>query len=97
MTAPPDDMIADLHATIVALRQELDERLAERDAALAREVALAEALATRTVELTTRNREFVERFEHQAATIEVLKAMSASTGDEQAGTETHRATCARTM
>ncbi len=49
---------------------------AERDAALAREAALAEALATR-------NSEFGERIEHQAATIDVLKAMSASPGDPQ--------------
>ena len=64
MTAPPDDTTTDLSAVIAALR-------AERDAALAREAALAEALARH-------NREFDERIEQQAATIDVLKAMSAS-------------------
>ena len=69
MTAPPDDTTTDLHAVIAALR-------AERDAALSEKAALAEALATR-------NSEFGERIEHQAATIDVLKAMSASPGDPQ--------------
>jgi GAF domain-containing protein len=67
MTAPPDD--TDLHAAIAALR-------AERDAALSEKAALAEALATR-------NSEYGERIEQQAATIDVLKAMSASPGDPQ--------------
>src|SRR6185503_6061027 len=67
MTAPPDDTTTDLHAVIAALR-------AERDAALAREAELAEALARR-------NTEFGERIEQQSATIDVLKAMSASPGD----------------
>ena len=48
MTAPPDDTTTDLHAVIAALR-------AERDAALAREAALAEELAARDAELATRN------------------------------------------
>src|ERR1700722_17088062 len=69
MTASPDDTTTDLHAVIAALR-------IERDAALAREAALTEALATR-------NNEFGERIEHQAATIDVLKAMSTSPGDPQ--------------
>ena len=56
---------------------------AERDAALAREAALAEELAARTAELAERKSEFGERIEHQAATIDVLKAMSASPGDTQ--------------
>ena len=76
MTASPDDTTTDLHAVIAALR-------AERDAALAREATLAEELATRTAELATRNSEYGERIEHQAATIDVLKAMSASPGDTQ--------------
>ena len=83
MTAPPNDTTTDTSAIIAALR-------AERDAALAREAALAKALATRTAELAmrttelaTRNSEFGERIEHQAATIDVLKAMSASPGDPQ--------------
>jgi len=55
----------------------------ERDAGLAREATLAEELAARTGELATRNTDYSERIEHQAATIDVLKAMSASPGDTQ--------------
>ena len=66
---PPVDNTTDLHAVIAALR-------AERDAALAEKAALAEALATR-------NSEYGERIEQQAATIDVLKVMSASPGDPQ--------------
>ena len=40
-------------------------------------------LATRTAELPQRNTEYGERIEHQAATIDVLKVMSASPGDPQ--------------
>ena len=40
-------------------------------------------LQQRTAELAARNSEFGERIEHQAATIDVLKAMSASPGDPQ--------------
>src|SRR6478752_2517729 len=67
MTAPPGDTTTDTSTIIAALR-------AERDAALSEKAALAEALATR-------NNEFGERTEQQAATIDVLKAMSASPGD----------------
>ena len=67
MTAPPDD--TDLHGAIAALR-------AERDAALSEKAALAQALAMR-------DNEFGERIEYQAATNDVLKAMSASPGDPQ--------------
>src|ERR1700750_2485216 len=63
------DVITDPQSIITALR-------AERDAALAREAALAEAL-------TTRNSEYGERIEQQSATIDVLKIMSASPGDPQ--------------
>ena len=42
-------------------------------------------------ELAARNSEFGERIEHQAATIEVLKAMSASPGDRTAGIRSDRA------
>ena len=41
------------------------------------------ALQERTAALATRNSEYGERIEHQAATIDVLKAMSASPGDPQ--------------
>src|SRR5207245_5894462 len=40
-------------------------------------------LRQRTDELARRNSEYGERIEHQAATIDVLKAMSASPGDPQ--------------
>jgi GAF domain-containing protein/nitrogen-specific signal transduction histidine kinase len=69
MTSAPDDTTTDTSAIIAALRT-------ERDAALSEKAALAEALAQR-------NSEFGERIEHQAATIDVLKAMSASPGDAQ--------------
>ena len=41
------------------------------------------ALQERTAALAERNSAFAERIEHQSATIEVLKAMSASPGDPQ--------------
>ena len=66
MTSPPDDTTADTSAIIAALRT-------ERDAALAREAALAEELAARTAELATRNTEYGERIEQQTATIDVLR------------------------
>jgi hypothetical protein len=69
MTAHQTDATTDPQSIIAALR-------AERDAALAREAALAEAL-------TTRNSEYGERIEQQSATIDVLKVMSASPGDPQ--------------
>ena len=40
-------------------------------------------LRERTAELAKRNSEYGERIEHQSATIDVLKAMSASPGDAQ--------------
>src|SRR5947207_2176704 len=42
---------------------------------------LRRQLDERTAELAARNSEFGERIEHQSATIDVLKAMSASPGD----------------
>ena len=84
MTAPQtDDTTTDLHAVIAAIRAEREEALA-REAALTEELAARTAeLALRTTELATRNSEFGERIEHQVATIDVLKAMSASPGDAQ--------------
>lgn len=76
MTATQDDTLAELQHTIAELRQ-------ERDAALAREATLAEALATRTAELATRNSEYGEQIEHQLATVDVLSAMSESPADPQ--------------
>ena len=76
MTAPQTDATTDPQSIIAALRQRLD-------AALAREAALAEELAARTAELLERKSEFDERIEYQAATIDVLRAMSASPGDPQ--------------
>ena len=76
MTATQDDTIAELQRAIAELRR-------ERDAGLAREDALAENLAARDAALSTRNSEFGERIEHQSATIDVLKTMSASPDDTQ--------------
>ena len=76
MTAPPDDTTTDTSAIIAALR-------AERDAALSERAALAGELSARTAELLERKTEFNERIEYQAATNDVLKAMSASPGDPQ--------------
>ena len=76
MTARQTDAITDPQSIIAALQQRLD-------AALAREAALAEELAAPTVELAERKSEFDERIEYQAATIDVLKVMSASPGDPQ--------------
>jgi GAF domain-containing protein len=76
MVTPPDETTADPHAVIAELR-------AERDAGLAREATLAEELATSNAALAQRNTDFDERIEYQAATIDVLKTMSASPGDAQ--------------
>ena len=76
MTSPQADATTDPQSTIAALQQRLDAVLAEK-------AALAEALATRTAELGQRNTDYSERIEHQSATIDVLRAMSASPGDAQ--------------
>jgi GAF domain-containing protein len=69
MSLTRDSTLADPQQIIADLRR-------ERDEALAREAATAEALARR-------NSEYIERIEQQAATIDVLKVMSASPGDPQ--------------
>jgi hypothetical protein len=69
MTSPPDDLTTDPQSVIAALQQRLD-------AALSENATLAETLARR-------NSEYSERIDQQAATIDVLKAMSASPGDAQ--------------
>jgi two-component system, NtrC family, sensor kinase len=69
MSVPKTTATSDPQNTIAALQQRLD-------AALAREAALAGALAQR-------HSEFDERIEHQAAANQVLKAISASPGDPQ--------------
>src|SRR5215469_189211 len=76
MVTPPDETTADPYAVIAALRQQLTERSAERDATLAEKAELAKALAERSDQDG-------ERIGHQTATIDVLKAMSASPGDPQ--------------
>jgi hypothetical protein len=47
-------------------------------------VELRRQLDACRVELAARDSEFGERIEHQSATIDVLKTMSASPGDPQA-------------
>ena len=69
MSLPQTDATSDPQNIIAVLQQRLDAALSEK-------AALAEALALR-------NSEFGERIEHQAATLDVLKAMSASPGDPQ--------------
>jgi hypothetical protein len=68
--------IAEMQARIGVLEADLA-------AASEREAATAEVLRERTDELAARNSEFGERIEQQSATIDVLKAMSASRGDPQ--------------
>jgi hypothetical protein len=69
MSVPQTDATSDPQNIVAVLQQRLDAALSEK-------AALAEALALR-------NSEFGERIEHQAATLDVLKAMSASPGDPQ--------------
>jgi GAF domain-containing protein len=81
MTTPQTDAITDPQRIITALRQQLEEQRAERDAALVEKAVLAKELAARTAELGQRNTEYGERINHQTATIDVLQAMSASPAD----------------
>ena len=76
MTATQDDTIAELQRTIAELRR-------ERDAGWRVRLRWPGNLLTRDATLAQRNSEYGERIEHQAATIDVLKAMSASPGDPQ--------------
>src|SRR6516225_3312154 len=83
MSLMPDSTSDDPQQIIADLRRKLTEAEVERDEALARETTLAEELAATTAALAKRNTDFDERIEYQAATIDVLKAMSASPGDAQ--------------
>jgi two-component system, NtrC family, sensor kinase len=76
MTASQDATIAELQRANAELRR-------EREAGLAREATLAEELAARDAVLAQRNTQYSERIEHQAATVDVLKVMSASPGEAQ--------------
>ena len=83
MTAQQTDATTDPRSIIAALQQRLDAALLEK-AVLAEELAARTAeLATRTAQLAQRNTDYSDRIKHQAATIDVLKAMSASPDDPQ--------------
>ena len=69
MSATADQELAELRRAYEELRHKRD--------------TLAAELQTRTAALAQRNTEYDERIEHQSATIDVLKAMSASPGDPQ--------------
>lgn len=69
-------MSATADQELAELRRAYEEMRSERD-------NLASELQTRTAALARRNTEYGERIEYQAATIDVLKAMSASPGDPQ--------------
>ena len=73
MASTQGDMIAELQRANAELRERLNERESEIDTArVERDAALA-----------LRGSEYDERIAHQAATIDVLKVMSASPGDAQ--------------
>jgi signal transduction histidine kinase/putative methionine-R-sulfoxide reductase with GAF domain len=69
-------MSATVDQQLAELRRANEELLRERN-------ALASELQARTAALARRDSEFSERIQHQSATIDVLKAMSASPGDPQ--------------
>jgi hypothetical protein len=76
MTEQQTDATTDPQSIIAALQQSLDVALLEK-------AALAEELVARDATLAQRNTEYGERMDHQAATIDVLKVMSATPGDPQ--------------
>ena len=76
MSATQDSAEEEPQRVIAALRRQLDELEAERDALLADKNTLTEALARR-------NEDYREQIDQQGATIDVLRALSASPGDPQ--------------
>src|ERR1700749_2278288 len=76
MSATVAQELAELRRANAELKRATAELRHERDVALAEVQASSAALAQR-------NTEYGERMEYQAATIDVLKAMSASPGDPQ--------------
>src|SRR6201986_3497731 len=76
MSATVAQELAELRRANAELKRATAELRHERDVALAEVQASSAALAQR-------NTEYGERIEYQAATIDVLKAMSASPGDPQ--------------
>jgi two-component system NtrC family sensor kinase len=66
-----------------ATQVELLRTFAEQAVIAVGSAATYRELQTRTAELAQRNSEYGERIEQQSATIDVLKAMSASAGDAQ--------------
>src|SRR4051794_28678566 len=77
MSVTPDSTFVDPKDHLIAdLQRQLAKRAAERDEALQRDAAL-------TARLAQRDGAYEERTAYQAATIDVLHAMSASPGDPQ--------------
>jgi class 3 adenylate cyclase len=83
MSLTPHGASADLCQNIAALQRQLLERTAERDAALARETGTLGDLQQRTSELAARDADNRILIARQLASIEVLKAISASRDDPQ--------------